>query len=203
MNYLMHNRNVVFVGHLAKNTEISFNGKHKTVFAGSGYQTSVPAAFVKTPDQMIGILGRIGTDTLGHAIVQKLRDYGVDIDGLEIAKNEKIAWFELTETRRNSSKRKFRGSLEAGYKIPTGIPEHYKHASYLHLATMPPQQQLEWLVRFSSQLSPDTKFSIDTLEIYAKQFPDETLKALDSATSYVFINKEEWEILETWGNCLA
>lgn len=199
MSYLMPDQNVVFIGHVAKNVEISFNGKRKTVFAGSGYQTSVPAVFVKTPDQRIGVVGRIGTDTLGHAMIDKLRDYGVDIEGLEIARNEKTAWFELIETRKNSSKRKFRGSLEAGNKLTTKIPDHYKRASYVHLATMPPQQQIEWLETFLHQLSANTKLSIDTLEFYARQFPDETLKSLNCATGYVFINDEEWEILENWG----
>ena len=191
---------VVFVGHLAINTDITADGISYKTFGGSGYYTGATASIVKAEHQTIGVSGRIGNDDFGKHIIFSLRDLGIDISGIEIDEKKSTARFQLTETGNSSDHRLFKGSLGAGIDIVTLFPLHYTQASYIHIATAPPQQQLEWINTFSPQISPDSKISVDAFEAYAKKFPKETYDALTLSTSYVFLNEEEWDVLEKWGH---
>ena len=189
---------VVFVGHLGKDTNITSSGVKKDSFAGSGYLAAITASLVKSPKQTIGVIGRVGGDNVGKKIIDLFIHQGVDTDGIEIAQDEKSAWFTLKETGNTSYKRQFHSSLGACKKLSSSFPEKYRQAAYIHIATAPPKQQLAWLKKFSSQISPHTRITIDILEQYAKKYPKETLRVLNLATGYIFMNEEEWKILNTW-----
>jgi len=190
---------VIFVGHLANNIDITAEGNRKETFGGSAYYTGASATLVKKEDQIIGVVGRVGEDDFGRQIISALTSQEVDVRGVEIGKDEKTAWFELTEVGETSSRRGFRGSLGAGEKTTLSFPESYKQAVFIHLATAPPKQQLEWISKISPQLSKNTKITVDAFEAYAREFPEETYHVLNMATGYIFLNEEEWEAVEKWG----
>lgn len=154
---------------------------------------------MKKSRQIIGVVGRLGGDKLGQTILSQLQQYGVDTQGIEIARGEKTAWFELHEIGKTSAQRMFRGSLEAGDTVVSlPLPPVYRIAYYIHLATAPPKQQILWFKRYNSQTSPHTKISIDAFEAYARKNPKETYEALCLATGYIFINEEEWKTVALW-----
>lgn len=190
---------VVFVGHLGRDTNITSSGVKKDTIAGSGYLTAITASLVKRSKQTVGVIGRVGGDKVGKKTVDLLMNQGIDTEGIEIAQNEKSAWFTLIETGNTSYKRQFYSSLEAGKKLSSSFPEKYRQAAYIHLATAPPKQQSDWINKYSSQISSHTLITIDILEQYAKKYPKETLKVLNLATGYIFMTEEELKFLTTWG----
>lgn len=196
---------VIFVGHLGRDTNITSSGIKKNTLAGSGYLTAITASLVKKPKQTVGVVGRVGGDNVGKKIIDLLMNQGIDTDGIEIAQDEKSAWFTLIEKGNTSYNRQFYCSLGASKKLSSSFPEKYRQAVYIHLATAPPKQQIDWINKFSSQISSHTLITIDILEQYCKKNPKETLRVLNLATGYIFMTEEELKFLTTWvrrnGNC--
>lgn len=190
---------VIFVGHLGGDTNITASGVKRDTIAGSGYLTAITASLVKKPKQTIGVIGRVGGDTVGRKIIDSLMHQGIDTEGIEIAQTEKSAWFTLIETGNTSYQRQFYSSLGAGKKLSSSFPKKYREAAYIHLATAPPKQQLDWINKYSSQISSHTLITIDILEQYAKKYPKETLKVLSLVSGYIFMTEEELKFLTTWG----
>jgi sugar/nucleoside kinase (ribokinase family) len=189
---------VVFVGNLAKDINITQDGKRRENFGGSAYSTSSASALVKTNEQTIGVSSWVGEDEIGQAILSALIQKGVDSTGI-LETQDQTLMFEVTEKADTSAEREFKEDVEKRVRINPVLPEKYLSARYVHLGAALPEQQLLWLKTFISQLSPQTQISVDAFEAYAKQNPEETLGALNHATAYVFLNDEEWKILEDWG----
>jgi ribokinase len=151
---------------------------------GSGYACAIGAAAGEP--ELVGVVANIGEDFGLEALDQ----LGVDMSGAVVVAGRAP---RLTITQHTPTDRSFESVLGVAATPATNIfPPAYANASHLHLATMPPGEQMHWLQTVRS-LSKCT-ISVDMFERNARDFPDESRQLCYSA-DMVFMNAEERRLL--------
>mgnify|MGYP003330859408 CR=1 FL=1 len=183
----------VFVGDVAFNTDITPE-KTKTSLGGAAYYSAVGAIAAQNRESLLhtsGIVAPIGSDF----DLQKIASKNIDIQGVEVLPDGKTCHFILTQYADNT--RDFKAERGVAEKVQTNIfPDQYQDAKYVHLATSLPQNYLIW-IDFLSHTTSAT-ISADAFESFAKEFPLETIEALNRV-GMIFLNDEEANILERKG----
>ncbi len=151
---------------------------------GSGYACALGAS-VGHPGR-IGIVAYIGED-FDLTVLDRM---GIDRRGAITVPGSapRLKITEYTPTDRS-----FVGDLGAASQPATdAFPPEYYGTRHLHLATMPPSEQLAWFKRVRP-LS-DCTISVDMFEIWASEFPDLSRELCYSA-DLVFMNEREHQLL--------
>jgi ribokinase len=153
---------------------------------GSGYACAVGAGVGDAG--RIGIVANIGEDF----DLEALDRLGVDKTGARVVAGKAP---RLTITQHAANGRSFESVLGVAASSSVRLfPDSYTHADHVHLATMPPDEQLYWL-RTVREMS-ECKISVDTFEASAAEFPEES-RTLCYSADLVFMNEEERRLLFT------
>jgi ribokinase len=174
---------LVLVGHFGFAEDHTHAGTAISL-GGSGYACSVGAT--SGDPRRVGVVGNIGED-FDVAAIERLC---VDTKGAVVRPGKAP---HLSITQHTLSDRSFRPSLGVAAEASIGaLPSEYLDARHLHIATMPPVQQMCWLktIRRLSRCS----VSVDMFESTAAEFPKES-RELCYASDLVFMNVEECRLL--------
>ncbi len=186
---------IVFIGDLAYNTNIT-PLKKQTSLGGGTYLCAIGAeAAAKqediTTNEKMGVVARVGNDFT----LSDIRMAHLDTSGIAMLKDQLTCRFVALQHADNT--RTVTANRNVAEKVDTSIfPSEYQLAEYFHLATSLPQHYLIWL-DFLEKLPG--KVSADAFEIYAEQYPEETLTALNRS-DIIFLNEVEANTLEQHGH---
>jgi sugar/nucleoside kinase (ribokinase family) len=173
---------LVVIGHVGYATDRTARGTSSSV-GGSGYAVAA-AASVIFPGR-VGLVAQIGAD-FDQAILRRLN---LDLDGVAVLPGAS-AKFRIDEYR--NGRRSFQSALGvATCPRPELFPASYLHASWVHLGTMPPQQQLIWLNSLRRKATNAT-ISVDMFEHFVTREAAASREACDQA-DLVFLNRIEHE----------
>lgn len=156
-------------------------------YGGSGYACAVGAG-AGDPSR-VGVVAHIGHDFEDQAIAR----LGVDRRGAL-----RVAGYapHLTITQHTPTSRTFESTLGvAATPAIDAFPSAYAAAQHVHLATMPPEEQLAWMRMIRANLSA-CAVSVDMFESTAAESPD-ICRELCYAADLVFMNKAECSMLFT------
>jgi sugar/nucleoside kinase (ribokinase family) len=180
---------LVVIGHVGYATDRTARGTASSV-GGSGYAVAVAASAV-FPDG-VGLVAQLGRD-FDQAILRRL---SLSLDGVAVLPGD-TARFSITELRKG--KRSFRSELGVAADPDLGLfPESYLAASWVHLGTMPPRQQLTWLGYLRRKATQAT-ISVDMFEHFVAREAAASREACDQA-DLVFLNKAEYDGLYSAGS---
>lgn len=174
---------LVLVGHFGFVEENTAYGETFGV-GGSGYSCALGATVGRS--EQVGVVAHIGDDFP----IDVLEELGVDLRGASLVPgaSPRLQIIEHTLTERS-----FSGTLGVASKPATDVfPPNYAEACHLHLATMPPDEQMTWLQMVRSQSG--CSISVDVFEVWAREFTDLSRELCYSA-DLVFMNKEECRLL--------
>lgn len=175
---------LVLVGHLGFAQDDTPYGSTLGL-GGSGYASARGAT--AAAGCASGIVARVGTDF----DLAALRRLGLDLGGVQVAAGPSA---RLHITQDASNRRTFRSELGVAATAPLdAFPGSYAGARFVHLATMPPPQQRQWLDAVR-KLSPDSTVSVDMFEPTAAADPD-GCRELCRDADLVFLNTEEHRLL--------
>jgi sugar/nucleoside kinase (ribokinase family) len=179
----------VVIGHVGYATDRTTRGISSSV-GGSGYAVATAASAVFPGG--VGLVAQIGPD-FDQAILRRL---SLDLDGVAVLPGAS-ATFCIDEFR--NGRRSFQSVLGvADSPRPELFPESYLHASYVHLGTMPPRQQLAWLVALRRKVTKGT-ISVDMFEHFVTREAAASREVCGQA-DLVFLNQIEYEGLYQAGS---
>jgi sugar/nucleoside kinase (ribokinase family) len=178
---------MVVVGHAGFAT-VHTTSAERTSPGGSGYAVAASAAALI--GDRVGLVAQVG----GDFDLAPLEDLGVNLDGVEELLGTSAT---LHIDQFDDGTRSFGANLGVAATIhPESFPDSYLGASYIHLGTAPPGQQLIWL-RFLYDHGSKALISADMFEHYVDRYPAESREVCDSA-SLLFMNEAEYDGL--YGN---
>ncbi len=182
----MQEFDLIVVGHVAYDENRTRHGT-RTVAGGAAYFTALPASIYS---RKIGLVARIGEDfDMGI-----LKRPGIDLSGVHLVQGGKSSRFYNNYLTEDGSLREWQGELNVGADlVPEDMPNAYLDSKYVHVATMPPQQQKRFIEFLRQQSS--ARISIDTLEEYLEQWNDEVLEVF-SMVDLVFVDSREHLLIE-------
>ncbi len=176
---------LVVIGHISYDENNTPFGT-RTVPSGGAYLVALPASIFS---KKIGIVSRVGEDY----DLENLKKLGIDLSGLKVISEGKTTRFYHKYKTSDGSRRDFRPELNVGADlIPEDVPKQYLNSKFIHIATMPPQQQIKFVNFLKSKTQ--SKLSIDTLEQYIQQWPEEVLDVFLKA-DLIFVDKREHQLI--------
>src|SRR5262245_25187014 len=144
---------LVVVGHFGFAEDRTPHGRRRNL-GGSGYACAVGVGAGRP--ERVGVVARIGDDFDTTA----LRRLGVDLHGAATTSGPAP---HLTITQYSAVRRSFVAHLGVASEPATdAFPRRYLTADHVHLATMPPQHQFEWLAVIRRLMS--CRISVDMFE---------------------------------------
>jgi sugar/nucleoside kinase (ribokinase family) len=176
----MSTPSVLIVGSVAIDSVKTPLGAVDNVLGGAAVYSSVAASFFAPP----GIVGVVGEDFPGEHI-EFLRSRGVDLQGLQVQPGETFRWKGFYDFDINQAQ-----SLETHLNVfeqfrPT-IPEAYRDASYVFLANIDPDLQIEVL----NQVRAPKLTLCDTMNYWIESKKDALLSVL-RRVDVAFMNDAE------------
>lgn len=180
---------VAVIGDLAFDTKKKGNTT-VTSIGGGAYGCCVGAS--KFTDG-VGVVSQVGNDF----DLSILRRRGIDTSGIKTDLIKKTTHFQLTVNE--NGEREVVTVADFVDNVDTGIfPKSYFSSLFIHLSTSHPEKNLTWIGFLNSERRNTTVISTDVFELYARLFPQATLKLL-SSVDLIFINEEEQKILSQFG----
>ncbi len=164
------------------------SGKDRVVtnIGGAAYYSILPASLFS---KNIGIVSRVGHDFP----IEKLDGLGIDLTGLKVIGSAKTTKFIHTYLSEDGQDRTFRAERGKECTIqPSDIPERYLDSRYIHIATSPPDVQMQ-LIKYLRGKSK-AAISIDTHEAFLSSDFGGVLKAFNMA-DITFIDQKEKELI--------
>jgi sugar/nucleoside kinase (ribokinase family) len=150
---------------------------------GSGYAVAASAAALI--GGRVGLVAQVGLDF----DLAPLRRLAVNLDGV-IGLPGTTA--RLCIDQFDDGNRAFSADLGVAADVRLdSFPSSYLSASYIHLGTAPPKQQLEWL-RFLRGRKCTAQISADMFEHYVTTDPETSREVCDQA-DLVFLNQQEYD----------
>lgn len=187
---LRREMDVVVIGHLAHQKDHLLDGTTVEGTAGSAYYFAAGASLVQGAH--VGVVSRVGCDI----DLTELNTWQVDLKGVKMTLGDKSAHFIVFQ---NEGSRIFSANWGVSRQFaPEDFPIDYEDAKYIHLATFPPKDQLEWLIELENK-THGTIFSADTFEDFAKKHPDLTRNVFQRV-GIIFLNEEEHALLGNLGD---
>ncbi|MAQ14808.1 MAG: sugar kinase [Sandaracinus sp.] len=171
---------LLVVGSVAFDTLHNALGTHEKVIGGSATYASIAASFY-APVKLVGV---VGTD-FPDAMVQKLRERGVDTSGLEVAEGQTFHW-EGKYTDDLTSRESLRTDLNVFADFDPKIPEAFRDAPYVMLGNIAPELQISVL----DQIRQPKLVVADTMNFWIDGALD-ALKRLLKRVNVLVINEEE------------
>lgn len=177
---------VSIIGDIAWNHDITPT-KDKTSVGGAAYYSAVGASCFS--DQ-IGVVARIGEDFNLDCLTQKK----INIEGIKVIPGEKTCRFEVVQHQNGS--REFEAYRGVAGIVDTSIfPNNYSSSKFIHLSTQHPDHAITWL----NMLSGHKNVSVDSFELFVKEFPDLTRQMFQKA-DIIFTNESEWQVMQQFGD---
>ena len=172
---------LVLIGHAGFATDRTPHGMARYV-GGSGFAAAFAASALL--DGSVGLVTQVGDDfDLGH-----LRRLPLDLEGVAVVPGA-TATFVIDQ--------RADGSLEFGSDLGVAaeprfdlFPASYFEASYVHLGTAPPRQQLAWL-DFLRDKGCRARISVDMFEPFVTAEPG-ACRGMCDRTDLVFLNEAEF-----------
>lgn len=181
-------KDVVFIGNLAYQNEVTLGGKNVEHFVGSAYFTSFAAQLIS---KNIGVVARVGEDYPLNRIAKIVPD----ISGVVVVHGEKTARFFVKETKTGLV---FSEKPGVSSTVQTNkYPKSFYNTHFIHLASMLPKIQLEWINCLRKMVAKQTIISADAFEPYIIKYPKLTLEVL-SKVDLAFINEKEYTNLREY-----
>lgn len=176
---------LVIIGHISYDENNTMHGI-RTVPSGGAYLVGLPASIFS---KNIGIVSRIGED---YDLVN-LKKLEIDLSGIKVIPGGKTTRFYHKYTTEDGSVRDFKPELNVGADlVPEDVPNQFLNSKFIHIATMPPQQQIKFVDFLKSKTK--AKLSIDTLEQYIQQWPKEVLDVFQKS-DLIFVDKREYRLI--------
>lgn len=172
--------NLLVVGSVAFDTLHNAHGTHKQVVGGSATYASVASSFFATP-RLVGVVGKDFPDEA----VARLRERGVELDGLEVADGPTFHW-EGRYTDDLTSRETLKTELGVFGDFSPVIPEAWRDTPYVLLANIHPALQLSVL----DQMETPKLVVADTMNFWIDG-ELELLKKLIARIDILVINEEE------------
>jgi len=172
---------LVVVGHAGLAT-VQTPADTQTSPGGSGYAVAASAGALI--GGRVGLVAQVGLDF----DLTLLRRADVNLAGVRKLPGPSA---RLRIDQFEDGRRAFSADLGvAGAVQIDSFPSAYLQASYIHLGTAPPEQQLTWL-RFLDDHGCTAQVSADMFEHYVSQSPDASREVCDHA-NLVFMNEAEY-----------
>jgi sugar/nucleoside kinase (ribokinase family) len=150
---------------------------------GSGYAVAASAAALI--GSRVGLVAQVGLD-LDLSLLRRLM---VSLEGVTRLRG---ASARLCIDQFDDGSRSFRADLGVATDVQLdSFPSSYLNASFIHLGTAPPKQQLEWL-RFLRGRPCLAQISADMFEHYVATDPGICREVCDHA-DLVFLNQQEYD----------
>jgi sugar/nucleoside kinase (ribokinase family) len=171
---------LVVIGHAGMSVVRTQKGRQESP-GGSGYAVAASAAALI--GSRVGLVARVGLDFN----LSPLRLLGVNLEGVTRLRG---ATARLCIDQFDDGSRTFSADLGVAVDVKLdSFPPSYMSASYIHLGTAPPKQQLEWL-RYLRSRSSSAQISADMFEHYVAADPGTCREVCDHA-DLVFLNQQE------------
>jgi sugar/nucleoside kinase (ribokinase family) len=164
--------------------------KVENVLGGSSPFICMAASYFDKPVHMIGVVG----DDFGQEHVDMMKNYGIDMEGLEILEGEKtLKWSGRYHYDLNQRDTIFT-ELNALEKFNPIIPENQKKCKFVVISNIDPKLQLKVLDQLGDV------FSIcDTMNYWIERKLDDLLKVL-KRINVLTINESEARLLAKEAN---
>jgi len=171
---------ILVVGSLALDTIHNRQGTHEQVLGGSATFASLAGAFYTG----VNLVGVVGTD-FPDAVVQQLRERGVDTSGLEITEGKTFHW-EGRYTDDLTARETITTELNVFADFDPKIPDAFRDTPYVMLGNIAPELQLSVL----DQVDDPKLVIADTMNFWIDGAL-EPLKKLLERVDVLVINEEE------------
>ena len=172
---------LVLIGHVGSATDRTPHGT-ATYTGGSGFAVAFAASALL--DRGVGLVTQVGEDF----DLASLRLLPIDMQGVTVRRGASAA-FVIDHFRDGS--RSFRSDLGVAAEPVFGsFPASYFRASYVHLGTAPPRQQLAWLGFLRGQ-GCRAQISADMFESFVAADPGPCREVCDRA-DLIFLNEAEY-----------
>jgi len=173
---------VVVIGHVGHSTVHTLAGPRRSS-GGSGYAVAASAAALI--GARVGLVAQVGNG-FDLSLLRRLR---VDLTGVAELPGPAA---ELTIHERADGTRSFRAELGVAATVrPETFPSFYLDASYVHLGTAPPDQQLTWL-EYLRKHRCDAQISADMFEHYVDT-QLATSREVCENVDLIFMNQAEYD----------
>lgn len=192
---------ILVVGSVALDSVKTPFGETNEALGGSATYASYAASFF-TGVRMVGVVG----EDFPRQHIDLLKDRGVQMEGLQIAKGKTFRWagsyeYDLNEAHTLAT------DLNVFETFRPQIPAAYKKTDYVFLANIDPELQLSVL----DQVEKPKLVACDTMNLWIKIKPEQ-LKKVIARVDFMFINEGEarmfantaslvkaGRILQSWG----
>lgn len=176
---------LVVVGHISYDENRTKHGT-KVVPSGTAYLATLPASLYS---KKIGLVTRIGED-YDIGLLERL---DINLSGVHMIKGGKTSRFFNNYLNEECSIKEFKAEFNVGADlVPEDVPGYYLNSKYIHIATMPPQQQRRFIKYFRSK--SQAKISVDTLVQYIEEWEKEVADVLSMA-DIVFLDRKEYDLI--------
>ena len=173
---------LVVIGHVGHATDQTASGDVSYV-GGSGYAAAF-AASALLPGA-VGLVTQVGKD-FERGDLGRL---SLDLDGVAVLPGAS-ARFHIVQL--GDGTRSFESDLGVALSARRDLfPDSYLQASYIHLGTAPPRQQLAW-VKFLRAKGCHSRISVDMFEHFMVTQPEDSRRACEAA-DLVFLNELEFK----------
>lgn len=173
---------LVLIGHVGSATDRTASGT-VTYTGGSGFAVAFAASALLDGD--VGLATQVGED-FDLGILRRLR---LNMEGVAVLPGAS-ATFVIDQLPDGSLS--FRSDLGVAAQPSFDLfPASYFRASYVHLGTAPPQQQLAWL-DFLRDKGYRAQVSVDMFEPFVAAEPD-ACRGICERADFVFLNEAEYQ----------
>lgn len=184
-------REVLVVGSLAYDSVKTPSGTASKSLGGSANYFSVAASlFAKV--HVVGVVGEDYSEADRHILLSRK----VDLAGLQIVPGKTFHWEGSYEHNLNEAVT-LKTELNVFAHFNPNLPESYKNASYVFLANIDPELQLQVL----SQVKQPIFVGMDSMNFWINSKQDDLLKVLKKV-QIVFMNEAEAKMLTQTSNAI-
>jgi sugar/nucleoside kinase (ribokinase family) len=192
---------ILIVGSVALDSVKTPFGEVKEALGGSATYSSYSASFF-TSVRLVGVVG----EDFPKEHVALLKDKGIHMEGLQVAKGKTFRWagkyeYDLNEAHTLATE------LNVFETFKPKIPDAYKKSDFVFLANIDPDLQLSVL----DQVEKPKLVACDTMNLWIRIKPD-ALRKVIKRVDFLFINEGEarqfantsslvkaGRILQSWG----
>ncbi|MBO7125794.1 MAG: bifunctional hydroxymethylpyrimidine kinase/phosphomethylpyrimidine kinase [Bacteroidales bacterium] len=186
--------NTIIFGTIAFDAIETPYAKTDKIIGGSGTYICFSASYFVRPQT----LSAVGYD-FPQEFIQKLKDKGVDLDGMQIKQDEKSMFWSCRYFDNMNQRETLTTELNVVEHYNPILPESYKNTEYVMLGNGSPVLQRNVL----EQLHHKPKFvALDTMNFWMDTMMDELKKTI-SMVDIIIINDEEARQLSDGERCLS
>lgn len=184
---------VLVVGSIALDYIETPLDKIDNVLGGSTTFIALAASYFSKP---VGIVGVVGDD-FNEQHVSMLKDYSVDLEGLQIVKGEKTFRYGCRYLDDLNTRESLYTELNVFEKFDPVLPDSYKDNEYVVLGNIDPVLQMKVL----NQLTSPKLIVCDTMNFWIDGMKDELLKVIPKV-DVLIINDSEAKQLSGESNLI-